>query len=82
MKSMTVRGIDEDISRILKDKAKREGTSVNSLLLRIVKEGLGMAERKRNVIHSDLDHLTGGWSEEEYLEFQRKISDFEVVDED
>jgi plasmid stability protein len=82
MKSMTVRGIDEDISRILKDKAKREGTSVNSLLLRIVKEGLGMAKRKRNVIHSDLDHLTGGWSEEEYLEFQKKISDFEVVDED
>ena len=61
---------DKYISRILKDKAKREGTSVNSLLLRIVKEGLGMAKRKRNVIHSDLDHLTGGWSEEEYLEFQ------------
>lgn len=81
MSTMTIRGIDEKISKILKEKSRQEGVSVNSTLLKIIKENLGIERKKRSVIYNDLDHLAGSWSEKDYKEFKGKIADFEKVDE-
>lgn len=64
----------------LKKKAKQEGTSVNTVLLKTLRESLGLKKKKRTVIYNDLDHLAGTWSEKDFLEFQEKIADFETVD--
>ena len=79
---MTIRGIDEEIAKILKEKANKEGISVNATLLKILRESLGVEKKKRIVIHHDLDHLAGTWSETEHKEFQKKIAHFEKVDKD
>jgi len=65
MGAITIRGIDEETSRVLKEKAKREGTSVNAVLLKLIKEALGLEKRRRTITYDDLDHLAGGWSEED-----------------
>jgi plasmid stability protein len=44
--SMTVRGIDEETSSALKEKARRDGISINALTLRIIREGLGLERKK------------------------------------
>lgn len=82
MKTITMRGIDEEIAKVLKEKAKKEGISVNRVLLKLIREGLGLKKKRRTVIYDDIDRLAGGWSEEDYMEFQGKVADFEVVDED
>lgn len=82
MTTMTLRGIDETISAVLKEKARREDTSVNTVMLRILREGLGIEKRKRNVVYDDLDHLAGTWSAEDAAEFERATAVFEKVDED
>ena len=82
MKTITMRGIDEEIAKVLKEKAKKEGISVNRVLLKLITEGLGLKKKRRTAIHDDLDHLAGGWSVEDYMEFQGKVADFEIVDED
>jgi hypothetical protein len=79
---MTLRGIDNTISGALKEKARREDTSVNTVMLRILKEGLGLEKKKRNVVYDDLDHLAGTWSAEAAAEFERATAVFEKVDED
>jgi hypothetical protein len=33
------------------------------------------------VVYNDLDHLAGTWSDADYKEFQKRIKDFETVDE-
>ncbi len=82
MGTMTLRGIDEKTAEALKEKAKREGSSVNALTLRLLRESLGLEKRKRNVRYNDLDHLAGSWSAEDEAEFERNTSAFEKVDEE
>ena len=82
MTTMTLRGIDDAISGALKEKARREDTSVNTVMLRILKESLGIEKKKRIVIYDDLDHLAGTWSLNDLTEFENATSAFEKVDED
>lgn len=82
MATMTLRGIDERIAAVLKEKARKEGTSVNALMLRILKESLGIEKKKRGAVYDDLDHLAGTWSKKDAAEFERVTSVFEKVDED
>jgi len=82
MATMTLRGIDEKTSEALKERAQKEGTSVNAVTLRLIRESLGIDKRKRNVIYRDLDHLAGTWSQEVVAEFERNTAVFEKVDEE
>ena len=82
MATMTLRGIDEKMAEALKERAQKEGTSINAVTLRLIRESLGLDKRKRNVIHNDLDHLAGTWSQEEVAEFERNTAVFEKVDEE
>ena len=82
MTTMTIRGIDDAVSGALKEKARKEDTSVNTIMLRILKESLGMEKKKRNVVYDDLDHLAGTWSQQDVAEFESATAVFEKVDED
>lgn len=68
------------MAKVLKEKANQEGISVNTVLLKTLRESLGLKKKKRTVIYNDLDHLAGTLSEKDFLEFQEKIADFETVD--
>lgn len=81
MATMTLRGIDDRISNALKEQAKKEGTSVNSLTLKLLKEKLGLEKQKRNLLYDDLDHLAGTWSAEQAAAFEEAVAGFEKVDE-
>lgn len=81
MSAITLRGVDETTAKILKERAKKEGISVNAVLLKTLRQSLGLEKKKRTAIHDDLDHLAGTWSEKDFTEFQKRIADFESVDE-
>jgi hypothetical protein len=78
---MTIRGLDELTMKALKEKAKQEGMSVNSTLVKLLQEELGLRKKKRIVVHNDLDVLAGTWSDKDYKEFQKKTEDFEKIDD-
>lgn len=82
MTTMTLRGIDEKTADALKERARQEGTSVNAITLRLLRESLGIDKRKRQRTYNDLDHLAGTWSQEEANEFERNTAMFEKVDEE
>lgn len=73
--------IDTNTYASLKEKAKKESTSINSIVLKIVKESLGLRKKGRTVTYTDLDHLAGTWDEKDYTEFQNRVADFEAIDE-
>lgn len=78
---MTVRGLDDITIKALKEKAKQEGTSINTVLLRILRKELGIEKKKHTVVYNDLDHLAGTWDKRDYMEFQKNTEDFEKIDE-
>ncbi len=83
MKTVTVRGIESDLAGKLKQMAKKEGKSVNQLLLKILKQHLGMQkEKKFTLVHHDMDHLFGRWSMEEFELIQGKIDSERKIDEE
>lgn len=82
MATMTLRGIDEQIAGALKERAQKENTSVNTIMLKILKESLGMEKKKRTVQYDDLDHLAGSWTNRDAAEFEHATAPFEMVDED
>ena len=80
MSVMTIRGIDDTTAKVLKQKAKKEGVSVNAVLLKTLRESLGLEKKRRTIIYDDLDYLAGTWNEKDFIEFQKQIADFETVD--
>lgn len=82
MATMTLRGIDEQIARALKERAQKENTSVNTIMLKILKESLGMEKKKRTIQYDDLDYLASSWSDQDAAEFEQATAPFEAVDED
>lgn len=80
MTTMSIRGIDEQSLAHLKDLAKQEGSSLNSLVLRILKSTdptvQGVVPRK----FDDLDALAGTWAPDEAEAFERHTAAFAEVD--
>lgn len=83
MKTITIRGVDEPMSKTLRERAKAESISLNQYVLKLLRESLGLAkERSHTRRYTDLDYLIGSWTEEEFLEFEESQKPFAVIDED
>ena len=71
MKTITVRGIENELAEKLKDIAKQEGKSVNRHILETLKKSCGLEkEKKFSRIYRDMDHLFGKWSAEDFKRIQ------------
>ena len=83
MKQLTIRGFDEELAHRIERLARIEGISLNQAVLRLLRKGAGLGERKEeaDVVGSSLDHLIGTWSAEEAEEIERAVADFEEIDE-
>ena len=81
MTTMTIRGLDDLTIKALKEKAKKEGSSVNAALVKLLQEELGIKKKKRTVVYNDLDHLAGTWSDKDYKDFLQATADFAKIDE-
>jgi len=83
MKTITVRGLDETITKNLKRMAGQNGKSVNQFVLDTLKERLGLKkEKKYTVVHHDMDHLFGIWSENEFKRIQGNIDSERKIDKE
>ena len=83
MEQLTIRGFEEELELRIKKLARSEGISLNQAVLRLLRKGTGLADRKDrpDVIGSSLDHFIGTWSAKEAEEIERAIADFEEIDE-
>lgn len=71
----TVRGIPKSIDKALRERARREGKSLNEVALAALGAGLGLGEEQR--VWRDLSDIAGTWVKdaavERALEEQRTI---------
>lgn len=82
MTSMTLRGIDEPLAQTLRELARNQGVSLNTLALRLIREATGIDKRKRTVVHYDLDTLAGTWCKEDEEAFLAATRQLETVDDE
>ncbi len=72
----TVRGVPEEVDATLRARARKEGKSLNQIVLEVLREAAAAERTER--IHTDLDHLAGTWIEDP--DFDRAIADLDQVD--
>lgn len=82
MKTLTIRGIDDDLARVIKTQAQRNNLSVNQWILQALKKVTGTGKEPVFKTYHDLDHLAGSWTREEAAEFRKNTRMFEKIDED
>lgn len=83
MGSISIRGMDDELAALLKEAASSEKKSVNQFVLETIKKQVGLTKEKRfSQEWHDLDSLFGKWSEEEFLQIQRKIDNERQIDEE
>ncbi len=83
MKTITVRGLEPSLVEKMKYTARKEGKSVNQLVLDTIKQHLGMKKEKQfTVVHHDMDHIFGRWSKEEFDRIQGKIDAERKIDKE
>jgi hypothetical protein len=80
MKTVTIRGIDAELDRVIKSKAHQNNLSVNQWILHALKEVTGTGKDPVFKKYHDLDALAGGWSKEEVKSFQKYMEIFEKID--
>jgi hypothetical protein len=78
MKSIqyTIRGISSPIDAKIRERAAKEGKSLNEMVLEVLKSGLGIGDVQ--VRYNDLDDLAGTWVSDP--EFDRAIVEMDRVD--
>ena len=84
MHQLTIRGLDEELERRIRQLAGREGISLNRAVLRLLRRGAGLGESndKPEIVGDSLDHLIGTWTAEEAAEIDRSLEDFSRIDEE
>ena len=72
----TIRRISPRLDMLIKERAGREGKSVNETVLEVLKSGLGVNDEP--VRYSDLDDLAGTWVDDP--EFDLALEEMDRVD--
>ena len=79
-KAITLRNLPPELERLVRQKAKANGTSINKAVIQVLKDScLSSPQKRGRVSHDDLDFLSGSWTRketdqfDEYLTRQRRI---------
>lgn len=80
MKSMTIHGIDDQLSGLIKARAESEGLSINKTIKKLLEISLGIkpAPPRKNL--DDFKEFCGVWDEDDLNEFEKATSDTQAVD--
>ena len=82
-KEIIIKNLDNVIFERLKFEADKQGTDLKTLIVQLVKRSLGLekiTDKKNN--YTDLDHLSGTWSNEDYINFKTNTSEFYQIDKE
>jgi hypothetical protein len=81
MTNLSIRGLNDKALAALKRRAANEDASVNTLVLRLIEQGLGLRRAKPALSrHDDLDALAGTWRKQDVSDFERATAPFANVD--
>ena len=74
MTAITLRNLPPAVARAIREKAKKEKTSLNRAVISLLEEATGLGDQPRKeILDHDLDEFFGCWSKEEAEEFNEAL---------
>lgn len=78
MKSITIHGLDNVLDTLIRERAAKEGLSLNKTMKKLLRKALGVNEPGEDH-RQDFTEFLGQWSEQELLDFNDNIKDLNEV---
>ena len=75
-KQLTVRGVPDEVADRLDRISKERGRSVNSTVLKILQEAVGVEERRNRL------QRMATWTDQDKVEFENALAAQRVIDEE
>jgi hypothetical protein len=82
MKSITIHGLDDQLDKLIRKRARMEGTSLNKTIKNLLKESLGIKQIKNSDHREDFVDLFGIWSKTDKQKFDAAIKDLAKIDKE
>jgi plasmid stability protein len=81
MNAITVRNLPPGVAKAIRERARKEGVSLNRAVVKLLEEATGFTNTKpkKTVLHHDLDHLFGVWTKDEADEFDRFLKEHRSI---
>ncbi len=73
MNAITVRNLPPELGRVIRQKAKKEKTSLNRAVISLLEKATGLVKPRTEEVHTDLDRFFGCISKEEADELNEAI---------
>ena len=80
MKSLTIHGLNEDLDKSIRDKARERGLSINKTLKELLGKALGISNSPTQDRHDEFLDLYGVWSAEDAAELKKNLKTCEQID--
>jgi len=84
MTQVTIRGIPDEVEKVINRDAKKRKVSRNRIIVSLLEQATGAGSRKspRGRLFHDLDHIAGSWSAEDAERFETHLGTQRQTDED
>jgi plasmid stability protein len=80
MKTISIHNLDDQIVRLIDERAKAEKRSVNMVVKTLLAQALGVRPPEADRHRGDFEEFCGVWDAREVKEFQERTGDMEHVD--
>ena len=81
MKSITIHNLDESLEYMIREKAKKQGTSLNKTIQILLKQSLGINSKPSETHREDFLAFFGVWSENDEKEFKKNTHSLNEINE-
>ncbi len=81
MKSISIHGLDDTLDGMIKEKALKQGLSINKTIKKLLEEALGIRPKDSSVKDQVFSDLFGIWNQDDLKDFEVSTSDFNQIDE-
>ena len=82
MGQITIRDMDPEVEKAIRDLSKKTGKSLNRVIQEIIHKQTGFDHKPKTPAADSLRRLAGGWSEKDASDFFDTIKSCEQIDEE
>lgn len=82
MSNIHLRGLEKQLIQKLKQNATQQNISMNTLILNMLRQQVGLLPMRKPVVYHDLDKFAGNWTAADEKEFKINTKGFERIDKD
>ena len=82
MKSITIHGVDDQLAKLIKDRARADGLSINKTVKLLLEQALGIKLKAAETNKEQFKEFCGIWTKDDLEEFEAATEDMNKIDED